>query len=156
MTILPGTGRGTAEGGGGGLRQLLRPEVATARKLRRTMSLPEVLLWERLRGGKADAKFRRQHPVGPYVADFYCSAVRLVIEIDGEAHDRAGQLEGDPGRDAFLKQNGYQVLRVSAAEVMESPDDVASMIGARVIGVARGAAPLHRCAVPLSASGEEL
>lgn len=150
--ILPGTGRGTAEGGGGGRRQLTRPEIVTARKLRRTMSLPEVMLWECLRGGRAGSgvKFRRQHPIGPYIADFYCSAAKLVIEIDGEAHDRGGKPDHDQKRDAFLNENGYQVLRVSAAEVMKAPDEVASAIVARV------AAPLHRCAVPLPASGEDL
>ena len=131
---------------------MLRPEVATARKLPRTMSLPEVLLWEHLRGGKAGVKFRRQHPIGPYVADFYCPAAKLAIEIDGEAHDRSGRIEMDPKRDAFLNENGYQVLRVSAVEVMKSPDAVASMIAV----VALAAAPLHRSAVPLPASGEDL
>lgn len=153
--ILPETGRGTAKGGGGGGRQLLRPEVVTARKLRRAMSLPEVLLWEQLRGGKVGAKFRRQHPLGPYVADFYCASARLAIEIDGEAHDRAGQAERDQGRDAFLEENGYQVLRVSAADVMKAPQMVVSGIVARLQELSRVVAPLHRFAVPLPASGED-
>nr|WP_238147294.1 endonuclease domain-containing protein [Rhizorhabdus dicambivorans] len=116
------------------------------------MSLPEVMLWECLRGGRAGAgaKFRRQHPIGPYIVDFYCSAAKSVIEVDGEAHDRGGKPEHDRQRDAFLKENGYQVLRVSAAEVMKAPDEVASAIVARV------AAPLHRYAVPLPASGEDV
>ena len=154
--ILPGTGRGTAEGGGGGARQLLRPEVAAARKLRREMSLPEVLLWERLRGGRTGMKFRRQHPIGPYVADFYCAAAKLAIEIDGEVHDRSGQIEHDGKRDAFIEENGYQVLRVSAADVMNATDAVVSMIVARVTEVVGAEAPLHRFAVPLPASGEDV
>ena len=150
--ILPGTGRGTGEAGGGGGRQLLWPEVAAARKLRRSMSLPEVILWKYLRGGRAGSgvRFRRQHPVGPYIADFYCPAAKLVVEIDGEAHDRGDGPEHDQKRDAFLNENGYQVLRVSAAEVMNAPNEVAAAIVARVT------APLHRFAVPLPACGEDL
>lgn len=146
--ILPGTGTGTSEAGGGRARQLLRPEVAAARKLRRTMSLPEVLLWERLRGGKAGAKLRRQHPIGPYVADFYCSAIKLVIEVDGEAHDRRARNDQDQRRAAFLEENGYQVLRASAADVVKAPDAAVSMIVVRLAEVARAAAPLP-------ASGED-
>jgi hypothetical protein len=63
-----------------------------ARKLRRDMSLPEVILWEHLRrGGLSGMHFRRQHPAGPYVLDFYCAASRLAIEVDGAAHDLPGQ-----------------------------------------------------------------
>jgi len=148
--ILPGTGRGTAEGGGGGGRQSLRPEVSIARKLRRTTSLPEVLLWERLRGAKAGFKVRRQHPIGPYIADFFCSAARLAIEIDGESHNRVDQLEHDRVRDAFFEENGYQVLRVSAVDVLKALDAVVATI------VSRATAPLHRSAVPLPASGEDI
>jgi very-short-patch-repair endonuclease len=119
------------------------------------MSLPEVLLWERLRGGKTGAKFRRQHPIGPYVADFYCAAAKLTVEIDGEAHDRGGRIERDRERDAFLKENGYQVLRIAAADVMKAPDAAVAMIVTRIAEVARAAAPLHRYAVPLPASGED-
>ncbi|MFC6625009.1 endonuclease domain-containing protein [Sphingomonas yabuuchiae] len=69
--ILPGTGRGTGEAGGGGVRQMPRPEVALARKLRRTMTLLEVMLWQHLRGSPDGMRFRRQHPIGCYVADFF-------------------------------------------------------------------------------------
>ncbi|KKC24420.1 hypothetical protein WP12_19440 [Sphingomonas sp. SRS2] len=119
------------------------------------MSLPEVMLWQQLRGGKAGAKFRRQHPLGSYIADFYCAAARLAIEIDGEAHDRAGQVERDQGRDAFLKENGYQVLRVSAADVMKAPEMVLAGIVARLEELVRVGGALHRSAVPLPASGED-
>ena len=69
MTILPGTGRGTirrrANGGGGS--SLRKPAVYGARKLRRGMTLPEAMLWQRLRGRRISVKVRRQHPIGPYV-----------------------------------------------------------------------------------------
>jgi H+-translocating NAD(P) transhydrogenase subunit alpha len=97
---------------------MLRPEVSTARKLRREMSLPEVLLWRALRGEKTGIKFRRQHPVGPYVVDFYCRATSLIVELDGEAHERGDRPQRDVLRDRFLKENGYRVTRVNAAEVL--------------------------------------
>src|SRR3954469_10158826 len=59
-----------------------------ARALRRAMTLPEVLLWQALRGGQVGGlRFRRQHPIGHYVLDFYCPALRLAVEVDGAAHD---------------------------------------------------------------------
>jgi very-short-patch-repair endonuclease len=52
------------------------------------MTLPEVLLWQELRGGKLDGlQFRRQHPVGPYILDYFCTAARLAVEVDGRGHD---------------------------------------------------------------------
>jgi very-short-patch-repair endonuclease len=59
-----------------------------ARNLRRKMTLPEVILWQWLRQRPDGLKFRRQHPTGPYVLDFFCSDARLAIEVDGEAHSR--------------------------------------------------------------------
>lgn len=102
--ILPGTGRGTGAAGGGGLPRSLRPESAIARRLRRDLSPPEAMLWQKLRGGKAGAKFRRQHSVGPYVVDFYCREARLIVEIDGEAHDRADRPARDEARLTFLSE----------------------------------------------------
>ena len=126
------------QGGGGGGRQTLRPEVSIARRLRREMSLPEVLLWQRLRGAAAGVKFRRQHPIGPYVADFCCTSLNLVIEVDGAVHDAHGRPERDDEREGFLVQNGYRVIRVPAADVLKDADAVAASIAALV------AAPLHR------------
>ncbi|MES2058981.1 MAG: endonuclease domain-containing protein [Pseudomonadota bacterium] len=116
----------------------LRPEVAIARKLRKEMSLPEVLLWQRLRGKKAGLKFRRQHPVGPYVIDFYCRESALAIEIDGEAHNRGDRPQRDERRDAFLKENGLKVLHVAAARILKDPDAAAEAIAAYA------APPLHQ------------
>ena len=62
-----------------------------ARKLRRKMTLPEVILWHWLRQRPEGLKFRRQHPTGPYVLDFFCSDARLAIEVDGEAHSRGNR-----------------------------------------------------------------
>lgn len=93
-----------------------------ARSLRRTMTLPEVLLWQRLRARKPS--FRRQHPEGPYILDFYCAAVRLCIEVDGQAHD----VEHDARRDAWLAAQGIDTLRVTAVDVLRDPDAAADFI----------------------------
>ncbi len=129
-----------AQHGGGGVPQARRPEVITARKLRKEMNLPEALLWQRLRGKAAGAKFRRQHPVGPYIVDFYCREASLVVEIDGQVHDAVDRLASDANRDAFLNENGYLVLRTPAAEVLRDVDNVADMIARKALA----ARPLHR------------
>ncbi len=130
--FLPGTGRGTGAAGGGGRPHTLHPEVAVARRLRRDLSLPEVLLWQRLRGGRTGAKVRRQHPVGPYVVDFYCHGARLVVEIDGEAHDRGDRPVRDDARIAFLREQGLRVVRIAARRVIADADGVADAIAAIV------------------------
>jgi len=115
------------------------------------MSLPEVLLWQELRGGKIGAKFRRQHPIGPYVADLYCPSAKLIIEIDGEAHNRGVRPERDVTRDDYLMNAGYRVLHIAATDVMKNLEAVVQTISAET------GSPLHRAsAVPLPASGEDL
>jgi len=93
------------------------------------MSPPEVLLWERLRAMRGHGpRFRRQHPIGPYVADFYCSAARLVIEVDGAVHGDDRQIAHDQRRDAYMRALGYEVLRVPAHEIMRDADEAADGI----------------------------
>ena len=116
---------------------MLRPETALARKLRRDMRPPEVLLWQRLKGQQTGLKFRKQHPVGPHVADFYCSATRTVVEVDGEVHNRATRPLLDAERDAFLTGNGYRVVRVPAVDILRDVDAAADAIAAFAAG------PLH-------------
>ncbi len=128
-----------------------RPQVYTARKLRREMTLPEVFLWEQLRAQKLGVKFRRQHPIGPYVADFCWTAAKLVIEIDGEAHSHGTAPAGDAARDAFLAAQGFEVVRVTAKDVLGNMDGVVTLLRSKA------ANPLHHAfgAVPLPASGED-
>jgi very-short-patch-repair endonuclease len=138
--ILPGTGRGTTprERRGGGASPRVPPIVETARKLRRQMSYPEVLLWQRLRGAPMGIRFRRNHPIGlDYSADFYCASAKLVIEVDGQIHDQPRVVAGDAMRDAFLRQRGLTVLRVPAQDVLRNADETAAAI------VALAAEPLH-------------
>lgn len=150
--ILPETGRGTvrrrANGGGGA--SLRKPSVYLARKLRQRMSPPEVLLWEQLRGSKLGFKVRRQHPLGPYVADFFVRDSALVIEVDGAAHDFGERPKSDEVRDRYLKERGYRILRISASDVMTNLDGALSLIANEVKN------PLHHPSDgPPPRSGEE-
>lgn len=95
--------------------------IERARHLRRESTFPERLLWSRLRGRRfAGLKFRRQHPVGPYFADFACEALKLVVELDGDTHGMPGQQAHDARRTVFLEQEGWRVLRFWNSEVLES------------------------------------
>ena len=86
---------------GGGAMRATRKSMRNAKRQRRSMSPPEVKLWALLRRSPAGIGFRRQHPVGPYVADFYCPAAKLVIEIDGQIHDFT--VERDCARDEYIR-----------------------------------------------------
>ena len=151
--ILPGTGRGTApEGRGGGGWPLRKPAVYTARKLRRAMSPPEVLLWSNLRGAKMGFKVRRQHPIGPYVVDFFVSSAGLVVEVDGSPHEFGDRPERDAVRERYLTDRGFRVLRLVAREVLYHLESVLRQIAAQA------ATPLHHQAArdgPPPRAGED-
>jgi very-short-patch-repair endonuclease len=100
--------------------------MSAARLLRRKLSLPEMLLWRLLRVTRRELRFRRQHPIGPYVADFHCPAAKTVIEVDGAAHDLRQDADGN--RDAYMRSLGLKVVRVAAAEVLADPEAVADGI----------------------------
>lgn len=107
------------------------------------MSLPEVLLWQRLKGSPQGIAFRKQHPIAPYRVDFYCAAGRLVIEVDGIAHDLGDRPQQDEHRVSQLEARGYQVLRIAAAEVLRDADAVAQAIVSYVAAPSDPAAPGH-------------
>jgi very-short-patch-repair endonuclease len=73
-------------------------------------------------------QFRRQHPVGPYVLDFYCAAERLAVEMDGGNHSLGANPERDERRDAWLATQGVRTLRISASLVLGDVDDATRMI----------------------------
>ncbi len=83
-----------------------------AKSLRHEMTEGERLLWQRLRGEQLGFKFRRQHPLGSYVADFVCLAPRLIIEVDGSQH--ADQMAYDARRGDFFRRHGFDVMRFPA------------------------------------------
>ena len=111
-------------------RQTTKRTVSKARQLRREMSLPEVLLWRELKGTAGGMKFRKQHPVGPFVVEFYCATVKLAIEVDGIAHEMDDRPERDAMRDAFARDQGIETIRVPASQVLATPVDAAEAIGA--------------------------
>jgi very-short-patch-repair endonuclease len=93
-----------------------------ARKLRREMSLPEVILWQPIRGGRLEGlQFRRQHPVGAYGLDFYCDAAKLAVEVDGAHHTLGDNPARDAERDAWLAARGIETLRIPAVYVLADP-----------------------------------
>ncbi len=97
-----------------------------ARSLRLAATDAERKLWGRLRGRQlAGAYFRRQHPVGPYVADLLCAALKLVVEVDGGQHVGSDR---DAKRDAWFAAQGYLVLRFWNNEVLRDTDAVAAKV----------------------------
>jgi len=103
-------------------------KYALARQFRRNLTDAEVLIWARLKGKPDGLHFRRQHPVGPYITDFYCAAARLVIEIDGLTHYDDDVAVRDERRTAYLEKAGLTVYRATGADVMHDPDEVAREI----------------------------
>ncbi len=98
-----------------------------ARQLRKTQTDAERRLWQLLRNRSvAGCKFRRQHPVGPYICDFVCIDRQLVIEVDGGQH--ATQLEKDEIRTHYLESKGYAVMRVWNHEVLTETEAVLEKI----------------------------
>lgn len=107
--------------------------VGRARALRRRLTLPEVLLWQAIRGRKlGGARFRRQHPVGPYILDFYCEASRLAVEIDGAGHEHPDQALHDRSRTEWLNTQGIIVYRLAARDVLSNLEGVLASIRQRV------------------------
>jgi len=97
-----------------------------AKSLRKQMSPPEGLLWSRLRRMRGfGATFRRQHPIGPFIADFCCSTAKLVIEVDGSHHSEDAQILKDEAQSLYLQERGYRVLRIPASDIMRNVDEVA-------------------------------
>lgn len=98
-----------------------------AREMRREATEPERRLWSKLRRKQLDGyKFRRQHPIGRFIVDFYCHQARLVVEVDGASH--AFEEEYDAARTAWLEAQGLRVIRFHNRTVMENLEGVLQMI----------------------------
>ncbi len=103
--------------------------TAKARVLRRNQTNAEKALWAQLADRRtAGAKFRRQHPLGPYVVDLFCFEHKLVIEVDGGQHNEPEVETLDKDRTAWLEENGYKVLRFWNSEVMGNLEGVVARI----------------------------
>jgi len=105
-----------------------RGTVKRARKLRSEMSLPETMLWRELRKRPGGHKFRRQHPAGLFVLDFYCAKARLDIEVDGWVHDNPARAQQDRDRSHFLRSQGIATTRIPAQRVLEDLEAVVRRI----------------------------
>jgi very-short-patch-repair endonuclease len=97
-----------------------------ARALRASMTDSERMLWSRLRMEQLGVKFRRQHPLGRYIADFACLAPKLIVELDGSQH--ADHHAYDATRDAFFRGQGFAVLRFPTNEALKNIDGVLTVI----------------------------
>jgi very-short-patch-repair endonuclease len=100
-----------------------------ARELRQPQTPAEEKLWYWLRDSQLEGlKFRRQHPLGRFIVDFYCAEKKLVIEVDGDTHFTPEQMEYDAARTEWLEEQGLRVARVTNDEVMENLDAVLEWI----------------------------
>jgi very-short-patch-repair endonuclease len=142
---------------------------ARSKRLRRDMSPAEIALWMALRARPNGLKFRRQHPSGPFTADFYCHKARLVIEVDGTAHDYGYRPRRDAARDRWFDVRGIATLRITARDILRDCDaairDITAVAADRVLTggqtmadavFASAAHPLHQPAAgPPPRAGEE-
>ena len=96
-----------------------------AQFLRRNETKAEKLLWEKLRNNQLGGlKFRRQHPVNIYIADFYCHKFKLIIELDGDYHNQEEQKQKDEVRTEVLRLNGLKIIRFKNEEVEQDINQV--------------------------------
>jgi very-short-patch-repair endonuclease len=115
-------GRGA---GGEGKKRLPTDILKYARELRKNQTDAEQLIWNLLRGRRfLGKKFRRQHPVGRYILDFYCHEEKLAIELDGGQHNEPVQEKKDSKRTEFLEKQGIKVLRFWNNEVLQQTESV--------------------------------
>lgn len=101
--------------------------IQRARNLRKNLTPAERKLWQVLRRRQiADVRFRRQVPIGPYIADFCCLELRIIIEVDGGQHAR--QADADERRTRWLGDRGFTVVRFWNNDVLQNPDGVLARI----------------------------
>ncbi|SDM27929.1 Very-short-patch-repair endonuclease [Maricaulis salignorans] len=138
---LRGKWLSVSETEGGALRPGTERSRKLAKRLRREMTNAEVKLWVHLR--KRDLcghRFRRQHPIGPYVADFACVALKLIVEVDGGTHGTPEEIAHDRRRTRFLEAQGWTVIRCFNVDVYSNLDGVLTQIAEALINLDREAA----------------
>ena len=102
--------------------------LARAREMRHPQTPAETTLWHTLRNRQHSFKFRRQHPIDRFIADFYCAQAKLLIEIDGTSHLEITQKEYDRARTEFMEEMGYKVIRFTNDNVKYNIEEVVSEI----------------------------
>jgi very-short-patch-repair endonuclease len=110
------------------------PLLQRAREMRHPLTPAEAKVWQRVRNQQLGVKIRRQHPIGHFIADFYCASARLVIEIDGDTHAEPDQAEYDAARTRWLEERGYRVIRFSNNDVHANIEGVLGVIKAACEG----------------------
>ena len=126
-----------------------------ARTLRTDLTDAERLIWNELRAHRlSGASFRRQTPIGPYVADFVCHAANLIVELDGGQHFDEAQMQHDARRDAFLASKGFRVLRFNNHDVMTNRPGVLETIAATLAAAPSPTLPRKRGREQVRARGE--
>jgi very-short-patch-repair endonuclease len=131
-----------------------RLKTKRARALRVESTDVEARLWLRLRRSQLGVDFRRQHPAGPYFLDFYCSALRLAIELDGGQHAEASAAARDLRRTRWLAERGVTVLRFWNSDVNENITGVLEVIASKIASLqASGVTPTRRWRADLPLSG---
>lgn len=108
-----------------------------AKHLRRNMTAAETALWMHLRTGINEFKFRRQHPIGLYIADFYCHKAKLIVEVDGSVHNNQVIKENDEARQKELENWGYTIIRFTNEDVLQKPEVVIDKISDIVNSIAQ-------------------
>lgn len=104
-------------------------KFAFAKGLRREMTETETILWQKLKGKQLDdLKFRRQHPFGRFVLDFYCHSIKLCVEIDGGVHTERMNVEYDAVRTEMLNDNGIAEIRFTNEDVTQNIEIVLQKI----------------------------
>lgn len=131
-----------------------RAMTTNARTLRANLTDAETLLWRKLRRGHLGLPFRRQHPVGRYVLDFYCAPAKLAIELDGGQHGEAHHMARDRRRDAFLLTRGIATVRIWNNDVMSNVDGVLQHIRQVLTARMTPSRREDRADLPLSGGGE--
>ncbi len=103
-----------------------------AKDLRRNMTDAEKLLWNHLKAGVKGLKFRRQHPIGIYIADFYCHKIKLIVEVDGSIHTVKDVKDNDKKREDDLRGWGNTIIRFTNEHVFKNIDHVLDKINKTV------------------------
>ena len=112
------------------------------RRLGSEMTPAEIRLWSRLRGRQMKLlKFRRQHGIGPYIVDFYCPDLSLVIEVDGDVHADENRITRDKERESYLASLGIHVIRYSNNDILKNIDGVLEDLSGRLSKISTSPPP---------------
>jgi adenine-specific DNA-methyltransferase len=115
-------------GGEGRWSAVLGHHFERGRNLRRNQTFADQRLWAQLRGKQLGWKFRRQHQIGPYIADFYSHAACLVVEIDGDSHSTLEAQRYDAERDRYMRALGLEIVRFANTDIYQHLDAVVEQI----------------------------